>query len=125
MKTVSEDLSTWRGDDGCACSTAGLSPTPDPSTSNPEPPAKNIRAVLGKSCPRRGSFCRDWTLILSAALIRGGGRILGGAGLVAAALLFSSLPSMLGIESPILLTLSGIVWQLWTFALAIRLWRQV
>jgi hypothetical protein len=36
----------------------------------------------------------------------------------------STLLSVVGIESPIILTLSGILWQFWTFALAIVIWRK-
>lgn len=71
-----------------------------------------------------GLFAGLWTLFLSTALLRSGARILGYAGIAAAVLLFATLPSVVGIESPVLLTLSGIAWQLWTLALAIRLWRQ-
>ncbi|TAG19980.1 MAG: hypothetical protein EAZ40_10190, partial [Rhodobacterales bacterium] len=71
-----------------------------------------------------GLFAGLWTLILSSALIGAGSRILGWAGIFAALLLFTTLPSVVGIENPILLTLSGIVWQIWTFALAVQLWRR-
>jgi hypothetical protein len=71
-----------------------------------------------------GLFAGVWTLVLSATLLNSGARILGLSGIAAAALLFSTLPSVVGIESPVLLTLSGIVWQFWTLALAIRLWRR-
>jgi hypothetical protein len=71
-----------------------------------------------------GLFAGLWTLILSAGLIGSGARVLGGAGICAGALLFTTLPSVAGIDSPVLLTLSGIVWQLWTLALAIHLWRR-
>ena len=71
-----------------------------------------------------GLFAGIWTLILSSALIATGSRILGWAGIAAALLLFTTLPSVVGIENPILLTLSGIVWQIWTFALAVHLWRR-
>jgi hypothetical protein len=72
-----------------------------------------------------GLFAGVWTLLLSAALIRLGGsaRAIGIAGLVAAAGLLSTLPSIAGIESPVLLTLSGVAWQLWTAALAVWLLR--
>lgn len=68
-----------------------------------------------------GLFAGIWTILLSVALLRMGGmaRILGVAGLVAAAGLLSTLPSVVGIESPILLTLSGILWQFWTAAVAV------
>jgi hypothetical protein len=70
-----------------------------------------------------GLFAGIWTLILSAALLRAGMRVLGMAGIAAAVLLFTTLPSVVGIESPLLLTLSGVAWQFWTLAVAIRLWR--
>jgi len=68
-----------------------------------------------------GLFAGVWTLLISAALMRlgGGARVLGYVGLVAAAGLLSTLPSVVGIESPVLLTLSGIVWQVWTAAVAV------
>jgi len=68
-----------------------------------------------------GLFAGLWTVLLASALLRLGGaaRIIGYAGFVAAAMLFTTLPSVVGIEAPILLTLSGIVWQLWTAALAV------
>lgn len=71
-----------------------------------------------------GLFAGLWTLILSAGLIASGARIMGGAGLFAALMLFTTLPSVIGIENPILLTLSGIIWQVWTLALAVQLWRR-
>lgn len=71
-----------------------------------------------------GLFAGIWTILLSTALIRNGARFLGIAGIGAALLLFSTLPSVIGIETPIVLTLSGILWQIWTFALAIHLWRR-
>ncbi|MEO0391321.1 MAG: hypothetical protein AAF218_10335, partial [Pseudomonadota bacterium] len=64
-----------------------------------------------------------WTILLSLVLLRQGRRWLGLAGLVAAALLLSTLLTVVGIESPLMLTLSGILWQFWTLALAIVLWR--
>ena len=73
-----------------------------------------------------GLFAGTWTLLLSVALLRLGSvaaRRIGIAGFAAALLLFSTLPSVLGIESPVLLTLSGIAWQLWTAALAVWLLR--
>lgn len=68
-----------------------------------------------------GLFAGVWTILLSVALLRlgRGARLIGYAGFVAAAGLLSTLPSVVGIESPILLTLSGIVWQVWTAAVAI------
>jgi hypothetical protein len=71
-----------------------------------------------------GLFAGVWTLILSAALIRTGKTVLGFAGIGAALLLLSTMPSVIGIEVPILLTLSGIIWQFWTLALAISLLRR-
>ncbi|NJS39542.1 MAG: DUF4386 family protein [Rhodobacteraceae bacterium] len=68
-----------------------------------------------------GLFAGVWTVLISVALVRlgGGARLIGLAGFIAAAGLFSTLPSVVGIESPILLTLSGIVWQIWTAVLAV------
>ncbi len=66
-----------------------------------------------------GLFAGLWTVTLSIALLRLGARVLGLSGFAAAALLFSTLPSVIGIEHPLLLTASGILWQLWTFALAV------
>ena len=70
-----------------------------------------------------GLFAGLWTALLSIALVRGGWRATGLFGLVAAAGLFTTLPSVLGIENAILLTLSGILWQIWTATLAVVLWR--
>ena len=70
-----------------------------------------------------GLFAGVWTVLLSITLLRRGSALVGWFGLVAAAGLFTTLPSVLGIENPILLTLSGIVWQVWTAALAVSLWR--
>ena len=70
-----------------------------------------------------GLFAGVWTVLLSVVLMRRGMRMVGLFGLIAAAGLFTTLPSVLGLENPILLTLSGIVWQLWTAALAVSLWR--
>lgn len=81
--------------------------------------AGGVGEVLGV-----GLFAGLWTLMLSSALIASGSRILGGAGIFAALMLFTTLPSVIGIENPILLTLSGIIWQVWTLALAIQLWRR-
>lgn len=71
-----------------------------------------------------GFFAGVWTIVISVALLRMGWTWIGYAGFGAAALLLSTLLSVVGIESPILLTLSGIVWQFWTLALAITIWRQ-
>jgi hypothetical protein len=71
-----------------------------------------------------GLLAGIWTLILSATLISAGKKLIGIAGIGAALLLLSTLPSVIGIESPILLTLSGIAWQFWTLALAISLLRR-
>lgn len=71
-----------------------------------------------------GLFAGLWTIILGSALIGAGARVLGWAGIGAALMLFTTLPSVVGIEKPVLLTLSGIIWQLWTFALAVHLWRR-
>lgn len=71
-----------------------------------------------------GLFAGIWTTVISATLVRKGDRLLGLAGYGAAALLLSTLPSVVGIESPLMLTLSGILWQFWTLALAIVIWRK-
>ena len=71
-----------------------------------------------------GLFAGIWTVVISATLIRNGDRILGYAGYGAALLLLSTLLSVVGIESPLMLTLSGILWQFWTLALAIVIWRK-
>lgn len=78
--------------------------------------AGGVGEVLGV-----GLLAGLWTVLLGVALLRLGGaaRVLGLLGFVAAALLFATLPSVVGIESPVLLTLSGIVWQLWTAAVAV------
>lgn len=68
-----------------------------------------------------GLFAGVWTILISTAMLRlgRGARIIGLAGYVAAASLLSTLPSVVGIESPVLLTLSGIIWQFWTAAVAV------
>jgi Domain of unknown function (DUF4386) len=68
-----------------------------------------------------GLFAGAWTVLVSVGMVRlgGGAQVLGYSGLVAAAGLLSTVPSVVGIESPILLTLSGVVWQLWTAAVAV------
>jgi hypothetical protein len=81
--------------------------------------AGGVGEVLGV-----GLFAGLWTLLVSVALVRLGARLLGVAGIVAAGLLLATLPAIAGIESPLLLTLSGILWQLWTAALAIWHLRQ-
>lgn len=70
-----------------------------------------------------GLFAGVWTLMLSVALLRVGARFLAVSGYVAGLGLLSTLPSVIGLESPLLLTLTGIVWQFWTAALAVRLLR--
>lgn len=70
-----------------------------------------------------GLFAGAFTILISVRLLRNGSRGLGFAGLVAAALLLATLASVAGVESPVLLTLSGILWQFWTAALAVHLWR--
>ncbi len=72
-----------------------------------------------------GLFAGIWTIVISATLVRNGDRLLGYAGYGAAALLLSTLLSIAGIESPLMLTVSGILWQFWTLALAIVIWRKV
>lgn len=81
--------------------------------------AGGIGEILGV-----GLFAGTWTLIIATALYRSGARTLAIAGLGASLLLLATLPSVIGIESPILLTVSGIAWQFWTLALAIWLWRR-
>jgi hypothetical protein len=71
-----------------------------------------------------GLFAGVWTIVISVAALRLGWTVIGYAGFGAAALLLSTLLSVVGIESPIMLTLSGILWQFWTLALAIRIWRK-
>ncbi|MEO0637393.1 MAG: hypothetical protein AAFY73_12170 [Pseudomonadota bacterium] len=70
-----------------------------------------------------GLFAGIWTILISATLVKSGSRLTGYAGYGAAALLLSTLLSVFGIESPIMLTLSGILWQFWTVSLAIAIWR--
>ncbi len=70
-----------------------------------------------------GLFAGVWTILIAQAVLRRGWRRLGYAGFGAAALLLSTLLSVVGISSPIMLTVSGILWQVWTLALAIALWR--
>ena len=71
-----------------------------------------------------GLFAGSWTVLLSLALVRQGAPLLGWAGMGSAALLFSTLLSVVGISSPLMLTLSGILWQIWTLVLAIWLYRR-
>ncbi|MEM9432594.1 MAG: hypothetical protein AAGA12_01625 [Pseudomonadota bacterium] len=71
-----------------------------------------------------GLFAGIWTIVISVAILRQGWTVLGYAGFGAAVLLLSTLLSVVGIESPLMLTLSGILWQFWTLALAITLWRK-
>ena len=71
-----------------------------------------------------GLFAGIWTIVISVAVLRQGWTWIGYAGFVAAALLLSTLLTVVGIESPIMLTLSGILWQFWTLALAIAIWRR-
>jgi hypothetical protein len=68
-----------------------------------------------------GLFAGLWTVLLSAALVRlgGGARILGLAGFASAGLLFTTLPAVVNLTPPLLLTLSGVAWQFWTLALAV------
>jgi hypothetical protein len=70
-----------------------------------------------------GLFAGIWTALLSIHLWRTGYLKLAMSGMVAAVLLLSTLLSVIGIESPVMLTLSGIFWQLWTLALAVSLLR--
>ena len=62
--------------------------------------------------------------MISVAVLRQGWTVIGYSGLGAAVLLLSTLLSVVGIESPIMLTLSGVLWQFWTLALAITIWRK-
>jgi hypothetical protein len=71
-----------------------------------------------------GLFAGIWTIVISVAVLRQGWTVIGYAGLGAAVLLLSTLLSVVGIESPVMLTLSGILWQFWTLALAITIWRK-
>ena len=71
-----------------------------------------------------GLFAGVWTIVISVAVLRMGWTWIGYAGFGAAALLLSTLLSVIGIESPLILTLSGVLWQFWTLALAITIWRK-
>ena len=71
-----------------------------------------------------GLFAGIWTIVISVAALRRGWTVIAYAGFGAAAVQLSTLLSVVGIESPIILTLSGILWQFWTLALAITLWRK-
>ncbi len=71
-----------------------------------------------------GLFAGFWTILIAVAALRRGWTVIGYSGFVAAALLLSTLLSVVGIESPVLLTLSGILWQFWTLAFAITIWRK-
>jgi len=71
-----------------------------------------------------GLFAGVWTIVISVAVLRMGWTWIGYAGFGAAALLLSTLLSVIGIESPLMLTLSGVLWQFWTLALAITIWRK-
>lgn len=71
-----------------------------------------------------GLFAGVWTIVISVAVLRRGWTVIGFAGFGASALLLSTLLSVVGIENPILLTLSGVLWQFWTLALAIAIWRR-
>lgn len=71
-----------------------------------------------------GLFAGVWTILISVAAMRRGWILVGYSGFGAAALLLSTLLSVIGIESPIMLTLSGILWQFWTVALAVTVWRK-
>ena len=71
-----------------------------------------------------GFFAAVWTLVISVAALRRGWTLIGYSGFGSAALLLSTLLSVVGIESPLMLTLSGILWQFWTVALAVTIWRK-
>lgn len=72
-----------------------------------------------------GLFTGMWTIVISVAAFRRGCTLIGYAGFGSAALLLSTLLSIVGIASPVLLTLSGILWQFWTLVLALAIWRKV
>lgn len=71
-----------------------------------------------------GFFAAVWTIVISVAALRRGWTLIGYSGFGSAALLLSTLLSVVGIESPLMLTLSGILWQFWTVALAVTIWRK-
>ena len=71
-----------------------------------------------------GFFAAIWTIVISVAALRQGWTLIGYFGFGSAALLLATLLSVVGIESPLMLTLSGILWQFWTVALAITIWRK-
>ncbi|MEO1473046.1 MAG: hypothetical protein AAFS03_03760 [Pseudomonadota bacterium] len=71
-----------------------------------------------------GLFAGIWTIVISVAVLRRGWKLVGYAGFGAAALLLSTLLSVVEIESALMLTLSGILWQFWTVALAVTIWRK-
>ena len=81
--------------------------------------AGGVGEVLGV-----GLLAGSWTVVLAIVLLRRGARWLGLAGLIAAAGVFSTVPSVVGVESPVLLTLSGIVWQFWAAGFAVWLLRR-
>ena len=73
-----------------------------------------------------GILSAGWTVALAAGLWRSerlGGRALGAAGLVSAALLALSVPAGFGLDLGPVLTVGGIGWQLWLAALAVWLVR--
>lgn len=71
-----------------------------------------------------GFFAAVWTIVISVAALRQGWTLISYFGFGSAALLLSTLLSVIGIERPLMLTLSGILWQFWTVALAITIWRK-
>jgi hypothetical protein len=79
--------------------------------------AGGVGEVLGV-----GLFTGVWTALLSLELWRAKAPALAGFGLIAALELLATLFSVVGIESAILLTGSGIFWQVWSVALAWWLW---
>ncbi|MDX2066665.1 MAG: DUF4386 domain-containing protein [Fimbriimonadaceae bacterium] len=71
-----------------------------------------------------GLFSGSLTVLISFAVAKSGrGRLVGYFGYLAASLLFATLPSIAGIGSPELLTVSGMTWQIWTLALAVWFYR--
>lgn len=71
-----------------------------------------------------GLFAGIWTVLIASVLLKRGARVMGYAGIAAAVLLLLTLLTVVGIESPTMLTVSGILWQFWTLGLAIAIWRK-
>jgi len=68
-------------------------------------------------------FSGIWTVFLSLTLLRFGYRLLAAWGALGAVLLFITLFSVFGVDMPILLTVSGFLWQFWMLAMAALFWR--